>query len=100
MINYGINLSNQFREELDNIYNYIRFSLASPQTANKIYNNIKNAILSLTFYLERHAKISSMGDFRKLLINNYVVIYQIDNNSRQVFILHIFHGNQNYFNKL
>lgn len=100
MISYEINLSNQFREELDNIYNYICFYLGSPQTANKIYHKTKNSILSLTFYPERYSKISSIGDFRKLLINHYVVIYQINNSSSQVFILHIFHGSQNYLNNL
>ena len=100
MIEYKIKLTNQFIGELDRIYNYIYFSLNSPITATKLYYKIKNSILNLNFYPERFPILNNTKTLRKLLINNYIIIYKINNKTNDVFILHIFHGNQNYLNKL
>ena len=47
MNKYEINLTSQFKEELDNIYSYIYSSLKSPIIANKLYLKIKDSILNI-----------------------------------------------------
>ena len=104
MNKYSINLTSQFNEELKNIYEYIYYTLSSPQTANKLYFKIKNSILSLESFPDSYPKIifnnSKEHNFRKLIINKYVIIFKVQNVSNEVFILHIFHGSQNYIDKL
>ena len=33
-------------------------------------------------------------------VNKYIIIYEVNNDKKDVLILRIFHGSQNYFNKL
>lgn len=37
-------------------------------------------------------------DIRKLIINKFIIIYNVDNINNQVYILHIFSEKQDYFN--
>ncbi len=64
----------------------------------------KNKILSLQYLPERYSRIFKSKfknrNLRKLLINNFVIIYEVRNDTYQIFILHIFNKYQNYLNKL
>lgn len=105
MNKYKINLTSQFNRELEDIYYYIYFCLYSPRAANRIYNKIKNTILSLDTSPERYSRILNIKQYenmniRKMPIERYIVIYEVNNNTKEVFILHIFHGSQNYINLL
>jgi len=104
MNEYFIHTTSQFNEEFDRIYHYINFYLHSPRAANKFYFKIKKSILSLNFFPERFPKVPSVNyqnhNLRKLIIDKYIIIYEVQNNSNEVFILHIFHGSQNYLTRL
>lgn len=104
MSEYFIHLTSQFNEEFDKLYQYISFYLHSPRAANKFYFKIKNSILNLNFFPERYPKVPNVNpynfNFRKMVVGKYVIIYDVQNDSNEVFILHIFHGSQNYLNKL
>ncbi len=105
MNKYKINITEPFYEELDRIYYYICFFLNSPKAAKRLFNKIKEEILTLEYFPERYSRICEnekikKQNYRKLPINNYIIIYQVDNKFHNVFILHIFHGSQNYFSKL
>lgn len=87
MNKYKINLTSQFIEELDKI---LYFSLYSQKTVKKLYDKIKNSVLSLDFLPERHYRISNMKKYknlniRRLPIDNYIIIYEVNNNTRSSF---------------
>lgn len=92
--------SANFKEELKSIIYHIRVRLKEPLVAEKLYNNIVKKISSLSFMPERYTRIYSSKDktrnIRKLPVNNYLIIYEINKNTGQVFILHIFHCSQDY----
>lgn len=100
MNEYLVHLTSQFSEEFDKIYYYIYSSFHSPLTANKFYSKIKDSILSLNFFPERYPRISVKNlnnhNLRKMIIENYIIVYEVQNTSNEVFILHIFHSKQNY----
>lgn len=104
MIEYSINLTSQFKGEFKKIHNYIFFSLCSPKAATNLYLKIKNSILSLNLFPERYPKISiiksTKRNLRKIIIGNYIIIYEVDNINYQVFVLHIFHCKQDYIKYL
>lgn len=105
MSNYTIHTTSTFEDELQNIISYIYFFLKEPRISIKLYKKIINEIFSLSIHPERYSKIhhklnSDTLTLRKLPINNFVVIYEVDNLTHQIFILHIFHCNQNYLNLL
>ena len=74
------------------------------EIANEKYKKIRNKILSLQYLPERYSRIFKSKfknrNLRKLLINNFVIIYEVRNDTYQIFILHIFNKYQNYLNKL
>jgi len=102
---YKINFTNQFKMEL---YNFLYKT--SPLTNNslisdKFYSKIMKSLFSLKIFPERYAKIYTLNNkeysnIRRLTIDKYVIIYEVNNTTNEVFILHIFHGTKNYFNKL
>lgn len=102
MNKYKINTTRTFEKELQSIYYYISNQLQEPNIAKQNYRKIKEKILTLQYLPERHQKIfeSKFKNLRKLLINNFIIIYEVENKTYQVFILHIFLKNQNYLNQL
>lgn len=99
---YTIHPTNTFKEELENIIKYMKYKLKEPIIAKRFYKSIVNELNSLEYLPERNKKIESFNykerNIRKLLFKNYIIIYEVNNNKNQVFILHIFHTSQNYFN--
>ena len=89
MNKYLIHPSPPFEKELTEIYNHIAFKLDSISSANKFYHKVKNAIYSLKYYPERYMKVYSLQhpqrNLRKLTIDNYIIIYEVNNNTRSSF---------------
>ena len=104
MEKYNINLTNDATEELEKILNYITYNLKEPITARNLYNSILNAVFSLRFLPERNPDASYYGIYdnrsRRLRVENYIILYDVFTLNKEVYILHIFHSKQNYFNLL
>lgn len=100
MKNYNIQTTQNFEEEFRDILYYISSILKEPIISKKLYSKIINKLLSLNIFPERYTLISYNENIRKLLIDNFVIIYQVDISSNQIFILHIFHNSQDYLNLL
>lgn len=101
---YTIKPTPSFEIELENAYRYIAYKLKEPITAKRFYNKVIKEIYSLQYFPERYVKINNYKDknrnLRKILIDKYVIIYEVNKIYMEVSILHIFHGTQNYLNKL
>ena len=84
ILKYSINITPTFSQELDKIYNYMVYNLKVPNIANKFNKKVKISIFSLTYFPERFSKIlvSNKSNLRKLIIDNYIIIYEIDSNKR------------------
>ncbi len=104
MDKFRLHITSQFNDEFDKMYNYIKFSLHSPRAADKFYFKIKKSILSLNHFPERFPVLSNnfylKNNIRKMVVYKFIIIYEVQNNSKEVFILHIFHGSRDYLNKL
>lgn len=99
---YNIIIRQQFYEELENI---IYYSLSSPKSKKNLYQKIKTSISHLDYFPERFYKISHIPKYKnlnihKLPIDKYVIIYQVNKDLKEVYVLHIFYGNQNYFKNI
>lgn len=96
---YKIIWSPTFIHELNTICDYIAINLMEPKISKLFYHSILERLNSLKLFPERNRKIHVKDIvFRKLIFKNYIIIYQINFKFREIFILHIFHGNQDYFN--
>ena len=90
--------------DLDNITFYITNKLKSPAAAKKIllsfYDCIKNIAMfpygESIIYLDRQLKY----EYRIAKINNYLIIYTINNINHLIYIVRIIYNKMDYYNIL
>lgn len=101
MIRFNVVATLQFKKELDQIFSPFFNSSNILHEKQKIYDILSN----LSFFPERYCRISNFYsheklNIRKIPIGKFIIIYEVDKENQQVHLLHIFYGNQDYFNLL
>lgn len=97
--NYHIILSDSAKEDLDKIYKYISESLIEKNTAERIISNIEDNILRLEEfpYSCPEINIKPHNDIvRKLIIDNYLVLYDVNEEKMQVNIYNVVYNKSDY----
>ena len=96
---YEIVLTNMAKEDLEKIYNYIFDNLKEPNTADKLMHKIEKEIFMLEnspyICMEVHIKPRNKM-YRRLIVENYIVLYRVIEEKKQVVIFHILYGGRNY----
>lgn len=96
---YNIIFAPQFKRDLDETFEYISNSLASPQAAKKLMSEIDSSIVRTTdepyLYPLCPEPLNTLG-LRKIVIKNYIAVYYVDENKKSVNFLRLFYGRQNY----
>lgn len=89
MNKYKITWSPHTKEELNKIYSYISYYLQEPNIANNLLKKILCSISSLEYFPERYLKIynykSKSKNLHRLLVNKYIIIYEVNNSTRTSF---------------
>ena len=98
--NYSLKFSTKASEDLEQIYIYIAEKLFADVAADRLLNKIEDGIMRLrdfpysgSFVLDELLK--SKG-YRKLIVDNYLVFYLVNEIEKQVVIMRILYGAQNY----
>ena len=99
MDKYKIKINPRAIRELDHIFKYIASEKLAYETAKGQINRIKEAILSLDTFPQSHqerieGRYAGKG-YRQLLIDNYIVIFRIDEPNNTVFVVTIQYQNRN-----
>jgi len=99
---YNIIYSPQAFLDLSELYEYIRFTLQVPKTAEKQVSRIRQTIRSLNTMPMRYQLVDwepwhSMG-IRRVLVDNYTVFCQVDENQMIVTVIRIFYSGRNIEN--
>lgn len=98
---YEIEFTEDARDEIKEIYRYISENLVAEKAAMDLMRKMKNAILNLAespeLYMKIERKYNGKRDFRRIVIDNYVVLYNIDSDKKKVYIAHMYYGRKNYF---
>ena len=85
--------------ELDNIYEYIASEKLAPENAKGQVDRIKKAMLSLDTFPQSHQERSegryAGKSYRQLLIDNYIVIFRIDETYKTVYVVTIQYQGRN-----
>ena len=84
---YMVRPTASFKAEFKNIINYIKINLKEPLIAQRFYKKVIEKISSLSFMPERYMKvdISNNKNIRKLCIKDYLIIYEVNKNTRTSF---------------
>lgn len=98
-MNYEVYISKVAKNDIVNIYNYIKINLMSPDSAINTVRKIEESIIDLNFMPERYELLVLDGadykNIRKLIVKNYMVIYRVIKRDYRVEILRGFYSKRN-----
>ena len=99
---YSVDITEHADEDLDNIIKYLRDELASPGAASdfvdKVYECYDRLEENPYIYSECYDGYLKSERYRRAVIKNYVLLYKVDENLKQVIVYRFFHGMQDYAN--
>lgn len=103
-MSYKIELTNQAKNDLDEIYSYIAYTLLSPNVAANMYHSIIDSIRSLDSMPLRNALMDDepwkFRGLRRYFVKNYTIFYQVDETDPIVRIIRIMYSGRNIQNLL
>ena len=99
--NYEIILTDTAKEELEEIYDYISNNLNEKLASNRLMEKIEQNFLRLEnnpyscmkVCVKPHNEI-----YRRLIVNNYIALYDVEEKSKQVIIYRVLNGRMDYLN--
>lgn len=101
---YRIKFTGKCLNDIDEICKYISDKLKAEKSANKLRTKIKNVVKGLSTSPEMYAKIDRMDklkrEYRRIPINNYVILYSVDKKEKIIYISHMYYGGKNYLEGL
>ena len=101
---YKVRISETCLEEFEVIFEYIEKKLKATEASNKLRQKIRNAIRSLRTYPHIYAKIKKKDrtkrEYRRIVIDNYVILYTIIEEDKLILISHLYYGRRNYLEGL
>ncbi len=97
---YEIVFSKTCLEEIEENCYYIEKVLKAEQAANRLRIKIMETIRKLKTSSKIYAKIEKTDragrDYRRIVINNYVIIYTIIEEDKKILISHMYYSGRNY----
>ena len=99
MDKYKVKVNPRAIRELDHIYEYIANEKLAPENAKGQVDRIKKSILSLDTFPQSHqerneGRYDGKG-YHQLLIDNYIVIFRIDETNKIVYVVTIQYQGRN-----
>ena len=68
--------------------------------AQKFLSNLKEKIEGLSDMPYKYPKIDPDKEYRKMVVDRYVVLYVVEEQSKKVLIMRVVHGMRNYQDKI
>lgn len=98
---FEIHFTSTLYKRLNAIYDYILEELHSPQAAKKLMRNLEEKIISLKdmpFMYPQIEKIDKdlQRQYRKLTVENYIILYIVDEKNKIIYISNMYHSDQDY----
>ena len=100
MKKYSIEFSKEAKKDLIDIYSYIKYNLQDDNNTNNFIENLKSEINDLKEYPTSHPIVDydliRRLKIRKIIVNDYIVFYIVDDDKDKVQIVRIMYGKQNW----
>ena len=101
---YNIIIEKYAQKDLEPIYNYICNKLVNKEAAITLLNKINEKFDSIALFPKSAPLIINNyvknKNIRKLLIDNYIAFYEVDDIKNEIRIIRIMYGMQNYIDVL
>ena len=99
---YNVEVSDRAEEDFDRIITYIAQNLSAPKAASnfadKVYDCYGDLENNPYMYSVCHDPRLHKEGYRRALVKNYVVVFKINEDTKDVHVHAIFHGSQDYAN--
>lgn len=99
---YDVVASEYFKEEVETICKYFASNFKSTHILHKFNRKIQNSINTLKYFPKMYTKVDKKDKsgryFRRIILNNFIILYTIINENSIIFISRIFYGKMDYFN--
>ena len=97
---YTIIIEKYAQKDIESIYNYICNNLVNKEAAVKLLNKINKKFDSIALFPKSAPLINNdyvkNKNIRKLLIDNYIAFYEVDDKNKEIRVIRIMYGMQNY----
>jgi toxin ParE1/3/4 len=104
MNKYDIEITEPAENDLIEIGHYIKYELLEPQIALKTIDKISSKILELENMPLRNELVNderlAIQGIRKLVVNNYIVFYNVSEKFKMVTIIRILYAKRNWLELL
>lgn len=101
---YSIIIEKYAQKDLESIYNYISNNLVNKDAAIKLLNKIIDKFDTVALFPKSAPLINNEyvknKNIRKLLVDNYIAFYEVDDIYKEIIIIRIMYGMQNYIDVL
>jgi plasmid stabilization system protein ParE len=101
---YDLLITAAAEADLDSIVEYIALTLNNPVAAKSLLDRIEESYRLLRStplaYAECSDSVFRAKRYRKVVINNYLLVYRIDEKLQTVYVLRFFYGRQDYAQQL
>lgn len=95
--NYNVVITEPAKQDIDEIFGYIYNVLCAPNAAERVVVRIYKSISNLELFPRQYPKLGySDIEYRKLSVENFVVIYRIDDEKGIVYVVRVFDARTNY----
>ena len=99
MVRYDVIVHERGNRDLEDIFKYIACEKLSPENALGQIKRIKDAVIGLQVFPESHqerlsGRYAGMG-YRQVLIDNYIVVFRIDDGEKTVHVITIQYKGRN-----
>ena len=99
---YEIVISENCLEEIEEICNYIGKILKAEKASNALRKKIEKNLKLLKDFPKSYAKINKTDrvgrQYRRIVIDNFVLIYTIIERDNTVLVSHMYYSGRNYLN--
>ena len=101
---FKIKFTEQCLEDIENVCEYIATKLkeinASKNLRIKIMKATENLIKNPKMYVQIDKSDRLKRRYRKIVIDNYILLYTIDNEEKVIYISHLYYTRKNYLQGL
>ena len=101
---YKVKFTEKCLEDIEEACQYIEEKLKAENVANRLRIKIKDSVKGLSTSPEMYAKTEKVDKvkrvYRRIPIDNYVLLYTVDKEDKIVYISHMYYGGRNYLEGL
>ena len=97
---YNLEFTDDCKNEILEVYEYISTKFSVNRSSKKIMKKIKTSIMHLSeepyLYMRIDTSNNSHNNFRRIVVNNYVILYLVSEANHTVYISHMYYGKRDY----